>query len=45
MSETIEVREGEGFDAEAVEDLLREKIDGLPDGQLEVQQFPRAPQT
>ena len=40
MSETIAVREGEGFDAEAVEGVLREKIDGLPDGRLEVEQFP-----
>lgn len=40
MSETIKVREGEGFDAEAVENLLREKIDGLPEGELEVRQFP-----
>jgi aminoglycoside phosphotransferase (APT) family kinase protein len=40
VSETIRVREGEGFGAGAVEDLLREKIDGLPDGDLEVQQFP-----
>ncbi len=40
MSETIGVREGEGFDAEVVENVLREKIDGLPDGELEVEQFP-----
>ena len=40
MSETIEVREGEGFDAGAVEGVLREKIEGLPDGTLEVEQFP-----
>ncbi len=40
MSETIGVREGEGFDAEAVEGVLRGKIDGLPEGRLEVEQFP-----
>ena len=40
MSETIKVREGEGFDAESVENVLREKIDGLPEGELEVEQFP-----
>ncbi len=40
MSETIGVREGEGFDAEVVEGVLREKIEGLPEGDLEVEQFP-----
>ena len=40
MSETIKVREGEGFDAGAVEEVLREKIGGLPEGRLEVEQFP-----
>ncbi len=40
MSETIEVREGEDFDADKVEDLLRERVEGLPDGDLEVRQFP-----
>ncbi|HEV2743460.1 MAG TPA: phosphotransferase family protein [Rubrobacter sp.] len=40
MSETIKVREGEGFDPEAVEGVLREKIEGLPEGNLEVEQFP-----
>jgi aminoglycoside phosphotransferase (APT) family kinase protein len=40
MSETIEVREGEGFDREVVEWYLRERIDGLPEGELEVRQFP-----
>lgn len=40
MSETIEVREGESFDLKAVERYLRENIDGLPEGELEVRQFP-----
>jgi aminoglycoside phosphotransferase (APT) family kinase protein len=40
MSETMKVREGEGFDAGVVEGVLREKIDGLPEGELEVRQFP-----
>jgi aminoglycoside phosphotransferase (APT) family kinase protein len=40
MAETIEVREGEGFDHAKVEQYLREHIDGLPDGDLEVWQFP-----
>jgi aminoglycoside phosphotransferase (APT) family kinase protein len=40
VSETIKVREGEAFDAGVVEDLLRERIGGLPDGELEVEQFP-----
>ena len=40
MTETISVREGEGFDAASVESFLREKIDGLPQGRLEVEQFP-----
>ncbi|HEV2091912.1 MAG TPA: phosphotransferase family protein, partial [Rubrobacter sp.] len=40
MTETIKVREGEGFDAGVVEGLLREKIEGLPEGELEVEQFP-----
>ena len=34
------MREGEGFDLEAVEDYLRENIEDLPDGDLEVWQFP-----
>jgi aminoglycoside phosphotransferase (APT) family kinase protein len=38
--ETIRVREGEGFDLEAVERYLRENIAGLPAGELEVEQFP-----
>ena len=40
MSETMKVREGEGFDAGVVEGVLRERIDGLPEGELEVEQFP-----
>lgn len=40
MSETIRVREGEDFDLAAVENYLRERIDDLPDGDLEVLQFP-----
>ena len=40
MSDTVRVREGEGFDAGAVERVLREKIDGLPAGQLVIEQFP-----
>ena len=40
MSETIRVREGEGFDLEAVERYLRDHIDGLPEGELKVRQFP-----
>ncbi len=40
MSETIGVREGEGFDVEVVEGVLREKIGELPKGDLEVEQFP-----
>ena len=39
MSETIAVREDESFDLEAVERELRERIDDLPEGGLEVQQF------
>ncbi len=40
MSETIRVREGEGFDLGTVERCLREKIENLPQGELEVCQFP-----
>src|SRR5215217_6843816 len=40
MSETIRVREGEGFDLDAVERYLRDHIEGLPEGELEVRQFP-----
>src|SRR5215207_6157571 len=38
--DTIRVREGEGFDLEAVERYLREHIDGIPEGELKVRQFP-----
>jgi aminoglycoside phosphotransferase (APT) family kinase protein len=40
MSETIEVREGEDFDLGAVERELRDRIEDLPEGDLEVRQFP-----
>ena len=39
-SETIEVREGEGFDLEAVERYMRGRIEDLPEGELEIRQFP-----
>ena len=40
MSETVEVRSGEDFDLEATERYLRSHIEDLPDGELEVSQFP-----
>ena len=40
MSETVDVRKGEDFDLEAVERYLREQIEDLPDGKLQVSQFP-----
>lgn len=40
MSETIDVREGEDFDVRTVERYLRERIEDLPEGELEVRQFP-----
>ena len=40
MSETVDVRKGEDFDLGAVERYLREYIEDLPDGGLEVSQFP-----
>lgn len=40
MAETIKMREGEDFDLEKVETYLRERIEGLPEGDLEVRQFP-----
>ena len=40
MSETIDVREGEAFDLEAVERYLRDEIEDVPEGELRVTQFP-----
>jgi aminoglycoside phosphotransferase (APT) family kinase protein len=40
MAETISVREGEEFDLAVVERNLRERVEGLPEGKLEVRQFP-----
>jgi aminoglycoside phosphotransferase (APT) family kinase protein len=40
LSETVGVRKGEDFDAGAVERYLREHIEDLPEGELEVGQFP-----
>ena len=40
MSETVDVRNGEDFDVEAVERYLREHTEDLPDGELEISQFP-----
>ncbi len=40
IAETIHVREGEEFDLAAVERHLRERVEGLPEGELEVRQFP-----
>src|SRR5918997_5034470 len=40
MSETIEVREGEAFDLEAVERYLRAHVEDVPEGDLSVSQFP-----
>ena len=40
MSDTVDVRKGEDFDAGAVERYLREHIEDLPEGDLEVGQFP-----
>ena len=40
MGETIGVRAGEDFDAKTVERYLRERVDGLLEGELEVRQFP-----
>ena len=37
--ETIQTREGEGFDAGAVERYQREHVEVLPQGELEVEQF------
>jgi aminoglycoside phosphotransferase (APT) family kinase protein len=40
LAETIHVREGEGFDLAAVERYLRERVEGIPEGELKVRQFP-----
>src|SRR5829696_8535712 len=40
MSETIDVREGEDFDLEAVEQYLRSHVEDMPEGELAVSQFP-----
>ena len=40
MAETIRVREGEEFDRAVVERYLRERVEDLPEGELEVRQFP-----
>lgn len=37
---TIGVRDGEGFDIRAVHEKLREELEDLPEGDLEVRQFP-----
>jgi aminoglycoside phosphotransferase (APT) family kinase protein len=39
-SETIEVREDEGFDLEALKRYMRGRIEELPEGELEIRQFP-----
>jgi aminoglycoside phosphotransferase (APT) family kinase protein len=38
--DTIELREGEGVDAARLAAFLRERVPGLPEGALEVRQFP-----
>jgi aminoglycoside phosphotransferase (APT) family kinase protein len=40
MSETIEIREGEDFDLEATARYLRAHVEDVPEGELEVSQFP-----
>jgi aminoglycoside phosphotransferase (APT) family kinase protein len=40
LAETIRVREGEEFDLAAVERYVRERVEGLPEGELEIRQFP-----
>src|SRR5215211_5220063 len=40
MSETISIREGEDFDLEAAERYLRAHVEDVPEGELEVSQFP-----
>jgi aminoglycoside phosphotransferase (APT) family kinase protein len=39
-SETIEVREDEGFDLEALKRYMRGRIEELPESELEIRQFP-----
>ncbi|MBU8906260.1 phosphotransferase family protein [Desertibacillus haloalkaliphilus] len=38
--ETIDVRQGEGFDKSALKDYLKENLNGVPSDTLEVRQFP-----
>ncbi|HET7521890.1 MAG TPA: phosphotransferase family protein [Bacillales bacterium] len=38
--DTIPVRKGEELDREKLETFLKENLDGLPDGTLEIEQFP-----
>lgn len=38
--DTIQVREGESFDLQRVEQYLREHIEGIGEGSLQVRQFP-----
>jgi aminoglycoside phosphotransferase (APT) family kinase protein len=40
MSDTIKIREGEDFDLEAAERYLRARVEDVPEGELEVSQFP-----
>jgi aminoglycoside phosphotransferase (APT) family kinase protein len=40
MSETIKIREGEDFDLKAAELYLRAHVEDVPEGELEVRQFP-----
>ncbi|MDP8948615.1 MAG: phosphotransferase family protein, partial [Actinomycetota bacterium] len=40
MAQTIHVREGEEFDLAAVDRYLREHVESIPEGELEVRQFP-----
>jgi aminoglycoside phosphotransferase (APT) family kinase protein len=40
LSETVGVREGEDFDLEAVKRYLDSHVEEVPDGELEVSQFP-----
>ena len=40
LEETIAIRVGESFDLPAIEHYLREHIEGLGEGTLQVRQFP-----